>query len=313
MSNVALRSVNPPSDPSAAAWSGPRDPMVYASVELRAERLLSWIDLKRRETGERITVTHAVVRALAVALNKHAQANAVVRWGRAQPREQVDIFAEVPVQRGERSEGVELAGVCIRSADTRPVAEIASELLRGTQRGKVQASGGRLPAMVAGPLLKILRFLQVELNLSTRLLGAEGDPYGSAMVTSLGMMGVRVAYAPLHPMASSAVALMVGAVEQRPVVEDGEVVPGRVLTLNLSCDHRVVDSANAALLGRELKRLLEHPRLLELDGEREHMLMGAQLATSELETLDVDSDSMTMEAETEATNTGYDETPMEVF
>lgn len=56
--------------------------------------------------------------------------------------------------------------------------------------------------------------------------------------------------------------LAVGSVEEKPVVENGAVVAGRVLSLTLSCDHRVIDGAVGAEFLKTLKTLLEKPSLI---------------------------------------------------
>jgi pyruvate dehydrogenase E2 component (dihydrolipoamide acetyltransferase) len=58
--------------------------------------------------------------------------------------------------------------------------------------------------------------------------------------------------------------LGLGAIEQRPVVEDGEVVARHTLPLSLSIDHRVVDGAEAARFTNRVIEYLENPRLLLL-------------------------------------------------
>ena len=56
--------------------------------------------------------------------------------------------------------------------------------------------------------------------------------------------------------------LAVGTVRSVPVVRDGEVVPGHLMTVTLSCDHRIVDGALAGRFLRELVHLLEAPLAL---------------------------------------------------
>jgi pyruvate dehydrogenase E2 component (dihydrolipoamide acetyltransferase) len=53
--------------------------------------------------------------------------------------------------------------------------------------------------------------------------------------------------------------LAVGATEPRPVVQDGQIVPGSVMTVTLTADHRAVDGATAAEFLRTLRGLLEEP------------------------------------------------------
>jgi pyruvate dehydrogenase E2 component (dihydrolipoamide acetyltransferase) len=54
----------------------------------------------------------------------------------------------------------------------------------------------------------------------------------------------------------------VGGIIEKPVVKDGEIVPGLRMNLGVSCDHRVVDGAVGAKFLGEIKRLLENPALM---------------------------------------------------
>ena len=84
---------------------------------------------------------------------------------------------------------------------------------------------------------------------------------GTITVTNLGMYGVEEFAAIINP--PHAAILAVGAVREEPVVEDGAVVPGKLMTLTLSVDHRPVDGVVAARWLAVLTELLERPvRLL---------------------------------------------------
>ena len=83
---------------------------------------------------------------------------------------------------------------------------------------------------------------------------------GSISVTNLGMYGVEEFAGIINP--PHAAILAVGAVREEPVVQDGAVVPGRLMTVTLSVDHRPVDGVIAARWLAALKELLEHPARL---------------------------------------------------
>ena len=118
---------------AAVAWDAPRDPTIYGVMEVRAEALLAWLDLKRRETGQHLTITHAVVRALAMSLARYPDCNATVRLGRPVLRRDVDIFAQVAIPREGQIGASDLSGTCIRRADTKRVLDIAAELQAGAR------------------------------------------------------------------------------------------------------------------------------------------------------------------------------------
>jgi pyruvate dehydrogenase E2 component (dihydrolipoamide acetyltransferase) len=82
---------------------------------------------------------------------------------------------------------------------------------------------------------------------------------GSLSVTNLGMHGVEEFAAIINP--PQAAILAVGAIEDRAVALDGEIVARPLMTLTLTCDHRTIDGATAADFLRTVKEYLEEPGL----------------------------------------------------
>jgi pyruvate dehydrogenase E2 component (dihydrolipoyllysine-residue acetyltransferase) len=82
---------------------------------------------------------------------------------------------------------------------------------------------------------------------------------GTFTISNLGMYGVEIFTAVLNP--PQAAILAVGAIEEQPVVENGDFVARPLMAMTLTCDHRAVDGAKAAEFLRELKTLLEEPGL----------------------------------------------------
>ena len=82
---------------------------------------------------------------------------------------------------------------------------------------------------------------------------------GTFTISNLGMYGVEIFTAVLNP--PQAAILAVGAIEEKPVVANGDFVGRPLMAMTLTCDHRAVDGAKAAEFLRELKTLLEEPGL----------------------------------------------------
>ena len=76
-------------------------------------------------------------------------------------------------------------------------------------------------------------------------------------ISNLGMFGIDSFTAIINP--PDACILAVGGISQEPVVKNGQIVPGNVMNVTLSCDHRVVDGATGAAFLQTLKSLLEEP------------------------------------------------------
>ncbi len=83
---------------------------------------------------------------------------------------------------------------------------------------------------------------------------------GTFTVSNLGMFPVSNFAAVVNP--PQAAILAVGTIRDVPVVRGGQVVPGRVMTVTVSCDHRVIDGVLAGRFLKELKALLESPLAL---------------------------------------------------
>ena len=85
---------------------------------------------------------------------------------------------------------------------------------------------------------------------------------GTVTVSNLGAWGIESFDAIVNP--PQAAILSVGAAIEKPVIRNGQIVPGLRMNLGLSCDHRVVDGAVAAQFLAEIKKLIEQPALMLL-------------------------------------------------
>lgn len=245
---------------------------------VRAQPLLDWLAKRSEAEGVRLTVTHAVVRAVAMVLKRHPDANALVRFGQLHLRRDVDIYVHVLLREhpGGRIGEADLSGSCLRQADRLSTADIARAIEAAVQAKRsgqdpelvrTRRDTRWMPGWMLRLGLRIAELLQYGLNVRTDWLGVPRDPVGSAEVSSVGMFGIRTAYGPFFPLSRNAIAVVAGAVVDEVVAEDGEAVVTPMLTLNATFDHRVIDGFHAAVLTREVRLLLEHPELLDLAPE----------------------------------------------
>lgn len=257
---------------SLNTWSTPDNPTIYGVLEVEVDALLEYLSERSEETGVKCTMTHAVTRAMAMILRRYPDCNVVVRGRRIWLRDDVDVFLQVAMPIPGKPGKADLSGTVIRQADTKRVEAIAEELreqadaVRAKKDGnmaKTRGTLGSLPNPVVALSLKALGFLQYELNVPVP--GTPRDPFGGAMVTSVGMFGVSEAFAPIVTFSRCPIITLIGAVEERPVVRDGEIVIRKMCTIAGTFDHRILDGFLAGKVGGSLRKLLENPELLDLD------------------------------------------------
>jgi pyruvate dehydrogenase E2 component (dihydrolipoamide acetyltransferase) len=178
--------------------------------------------LRERLRDQKVTVTDVLTKLAAIALLRHREVNAHFVDDELRIFPSAHVGLAVATERG-------LVVPVIREAERKSLVELAIE---------------------RGQLVERAR----EAKLTQEDL--EG---GTFTISNLGMYGVEIFTAVLNP--PQAAILAVGAIEEKPVVEDGELVVRPLMAMTLTCDHRAVDGANASEFLRELKTLLEEPGL----------------------------------------------------
>jgi pyruvate dehydrogenase E2 component (dihydrolipoamide acetyltransferase) len=256
---------------SLNTWSTPDNPTIHGLLEVDVGDLLELLDRRSETSGVKCTMTHAVTRAIAMVLRRYPDANVLVRGRRIWARTDVDIFLQVAMPVAGADDKADLSGAVIRQADTKRVEQIAQELrdraeaVRAKKDGemaKTRSMLDRLPGPVLKASLAAIGFLQYDLNIV--LPGTPRDPFGSAMVTSVGMFGVSQAFAPLVTFSRCPMVALIGQIEDRAVVRDGAIVSRPMCSISGAFDHRILDGFLAGRVAGALRSLLQKPELLDL-------------------------------------------------
>jgi pyruvate dehydrogenase E2 component (dihydrolipoamide acetyltransferase) len=247
---------------ATAAWDGPNDPQVFGLLEVDATAARAFLD-SARAAGHHVTLTHLAGRAVAHALAAVPELNVRIVAGRAFPRPSIDVFFITAIEGGR-----DLSGVKVREADAKSAIAIAEELGargRALKDGKDPALARakrtleRLPTPLLRAGLRLGAWLAGDLALSVPPLGLEASPFGSAMVSSVGMLGIPVGFSPLMWMYRVPLLVLVGRMEDKPVAIDGRVEIRPVLPITATIDHRYADGAHIARAMRAFRKYLESP------------------------------------------------------
>lgn len=198
-------------------------PHFYLTMKIDMDAMIDARDSINSVSKMKISFNDLVVKACGVALKEHPQVNAAWMGDHIRYNDHVHVGVAVAVPDG-------LLVPVVRFADTKRLTEISSEVkdfvLRANDK-KLQPKDW------------------------------EGNTF---TVSNLGMFGIDEFTAIINPPDSCIMA--VGGIEEVPVVKDGQIVPGNVMKVTLSCDHRVVDGASGAKFLKTFKKLMENPILL---------------------------------------------------
>ena len=253
---------------ASAMWGPPNDPQIYGALEFDATPLKALIESSKAE-GHRITVTHLVGRSIALALAAVPDFNVRIVGSKLIPRDSVDIFYITAVE-GGRS----LSGVRVDNADKKSVFEIASELTARSSRmkagddpdfAKTKKTMEALPRPVLKRAMRFSAWVAGDKNRSIKALGVKANPFGSAMVTSVGMFGIPQGFAPLAPFYRMPLLLLVGEITDKPVAVNGKVKVLPMLPLTATIDHRYADGWHISQLLKPFKAYFADPASHEPD------------------------------------------------
>jgi len=249
---------------AAAMWRSPHDPSIYGSMDIDATPALAFL---ARDHGTRLTITHLVARAVALAMRAQPDVNAKVRfWGRLEQRSTIDVFVTVATE-GNR----DLSGARIERADEKSLVELAREIaeragrIRNGADADYKKSRNRLKQMpwwLARSATWLSDVLVNELHVDMSSQGMPCDPFGSAIVTSVGMFGIDSAFAPFVPLARCPMLILVPEVRPRPWAVGDRVEVRPVLRLCATFDHRIIDGAAAGRFAARLGELFAAPERL---------------------------------------------------
>jgi pyruvate dehydrogenase E2 component (dihydrolipoamide acetyltransferase) len=248
-------------------WQTAYDPSIYGTLVLRMDRALAYVERFRAQTGRRLTVSHLMAKASAMALQACPEANAVLRWNRIYLRQRIGVFFQV-LMTDEGEDKADLSGATLYDLERKSLREIVEEfeakvkLVRARKDPALEKTRGtfqRIPFFLLNAFLKVLSFLSFTLNLDLRALGIASDPFGSLMITNVGSLGLDTAFAPLVPFSRVPILFAIGEARDQVGVEDGRPAVIKTMSVNATLDHRVIDGFHAARLAGVLREWMENP------------------------------------------------------
>lgn len=195
-------------------------PEIFLTMEINMDKAVASRAQINEVSPNKISFNDLVIKAAALALKQHPYINSSWQGDTIRINHHIDIGVAVAVDQG-------LLVPVVRFADLKSLSQIA---------GEVKDLAGRAKAKKLAPA------------------EWEGNTF---TISNLGMFGIEEFTAIINPPASCILA--VGAINQVPVVKNGQITIGNIMKVTLTCDHRVADGAVGAAFLQTLKSFLEEP------------------------------------------------------
>ena len=195
-------------------------PHFYLTMEINMDNCIEGRKRINETSQVKISFNDIILKACASALRKHPMVNSSLIENKIRKNHHIHIGVAVAVDEG-------LLVPVIRFADNKTLTHISLEvkdLADKAKEKKLQPSDW------------------------------EGNTF---TISNLGMFGIEEFTAIINP--NDSCILAIGGIKNTPVVKNGEIVPGNIMKVTMSCDHRLVDGATGAKFLKTLKELLEDP------------------------------------------------------
>ena len=198
-------------------------PHFYLTIEINMGRASDARQRILEMSGEKVSFNDMVVKACAMALRKHPAVNSSWMGDKIRRNHHIHVGVAVAVSEG-------LLVPVIRHTDLKSMTQINAEV-------------------------KVLAAKAKDKKLQTDEM--QGNTF---TISNLGMFGIEEFTAIINP--PDACILAIGAIIEKPIIQNGQVVAGKMMKVTLSCDHRVVDGATGAQFLQTVKQYLEEPMMM---------------------------------------------------
>ena len=195
-------------------------PHFYLTMDIDMDNAIKSRKSLNAIEGVKVSFNDMVVKAVAMALKQHPTVNSSWLGDVIRQNHHVHIGVAVAVEDG-------LLVPVVRFADTKGLTQIGAEVKDFAQKAK---------------------------DKKLQPADWEGNTF---TISNLGMFGIEAFTAIVNP--PDACILAIGGIKEVPVVKNGQVVPGNVMKVTLSCDHRVVDGASGSAFLQTFKNYMENP------------------------------------------------------
>jgi len=255
-----------------AAYNEPSgDPTVGTSADLDVTNTLEFIDKFKSQRGINLTMTHLFLKMIGLSFVKYPELNCKISWGKIYKLSSVDVFLPVNLSpKGQRD--MELGIIKINDLENKSLEQIASDCGQQSESCR-QKKGGYmkdLMVLMAKGAPHFLRkpgtrlFKTVVNNLDLSFLGVKRCPFGSTMLTNVGVFGsiegVSInSIGGVLPAFGLSSVFILGPVQKKVMAIDDKPQVRPMVHFSIGVDHRLIDGFKMFKYGKFWGKCLKEP------------------------------------------------------
>ena len=245
---------------------GRNESVVYYDDPANAEKLLDYIERAKAAWGIEVDITHCLVGACRVGLWENPKMNQFISGRRLYARKHNELTFSMKRQRMNKE--AKLSAVKLNVDDRNETFRGLCERINGnivversgdeTYTDKELSIFTQLPRPILETALDVLRWADSRNLVPGDFIKNDGF-YTSIFIANLGSLGMHAGYHHLYEYGTCPLFMMVGKIEERPVVEDGKVVVRKMLPIRWTYDERIDDGLTAKYGMQSVREALENP------------------------------------------------------
>jgi len=215
----------------------------------------------KEKQGLKVTLTHIVVKAIGEVLKAAPDINGKIVLGKYIPFENANVSVAVDVE-----DGKDLHVFLVEDVDKLTIEDVAEEIDRKAKSIKQLKDKAYLETKSATKYLPsfVMNIFGYIVLIVTQWMGKplneiSAHPFGGAVVSNVGIFGVKDGTAPVLSGGFSPCTITINQIVDRPIVKDGKIIIAPTVNINVSIDHRFLDGSRAKTLSKIMNLYLQNP------------------------------------------------------
>ena len=248
---------------AASSWGAPSDPSCYGNLEFNCEKIDAFIESHNKKNPEqKISYTHFFIKLFGKSFIKAPDANGVFAFGQFVPFKGVNLNTVVDINKKN------LVTIPINNCELLKFSQIREQLNKRVkdikknkdlETNEFMKKMSLLPTPFVSALLQFSTFVSYYLGIDFAPLKLKKYAFGNIVLTNVSSYKIYNTFAPLVNFSHSSLVAVICRPFMKPVVnEEGEIVPRKVINLNVTFDHRYGDGGMLNLILEELYRLIDN-------------------------------------------------------